>query len=292
MTLIGIDVGWSKDRSTCGIAVADPELPFPEDRRRRLEIEGGRIRARRFKMCELVEVLKNWSDHYRQHLANAVVVIDGPIGPVEPPAADRLVDKQCATGPFQGWAQPMPVSHKSSEKFIGATYELLGALAPWQACISGKTPRPGIIVIETNPTVALAVMMPRVPLNHIASRGRPLLHRGEFIGAKSDWYWRNGAGRQVARALALGDACAQIAHETDHELCAALTCLALAHQFANCACDRSGAIALGDENGIYLLPAEIDRTWEAGFYSPLHGKCRFGDHSAQCDGSWGAATPQ
>ncbi|MEK7752861.1 MAG: hypothetical protein AAB654_13150, partial [Acidobacteriota bacterium] len=182
MTLIGIDVGWSENRPTCGIAVANPDLPLPDHNRRTLDTDGGRIRARRFRKSELVKVFIGWSHQHPHHLANAVIVIDGPIGPEGPPRADRIVDWQCATGPFHGWAQPTPITHPSSKDFINATYELLDALGPWEVRIPGKVPRPGITVIETNPTVALALMMPHVPLDQIASRKRPLLHDGELIG--------------------------------------------------------------------------------------------------------------
>jgi hypothetical protein len=78
-----------------------------------------------------------------------------------------------SAGLFKGWAQPTPISHPSSTPFIDATYKLVTALGQsafvW---IRGDRPQGGITIVETNPTVALAIMM-----------------------------WRNGAGRQVARAL-------------------------------------------------------------------------------------------
>ena len=69
----------------------------------------------------------------------------------------------------------------------------------------------------------------------------------------------------VARALTTRNTCNEISNVTDHELCAALTCLALAHQFSNSASDGSKAIALGDGDGIYLLPADIDESWGRAF---------------------------
>jgi len=200
------------------------------------------------------------------------------------------VDRLCATGAFKGWAQPTPISHPSSRTFIEATYRLLAALGQnVHVWIAGERPHGGITVVETNPTVALAVMMPRVELDQIATRGRPLPFRGVLVTAKSDWYWRNGAGGHVARGLAIGEVCREISTVTDHDLCAALTCLSLAHQFADSACNGSKAIALGDRSGIYLLPANIDRSWEKGFCRPLFGTPNFQDHTPECSSVWGAA---
>src|SRR5207248_133316 len=118
--------------------------------------DGGRIRAACLTLSELVKVLSIWSAKHPDQLADAIVVIDGPLGPHGPPQTDRVVDRQCATGVFRGWSQPTPISHPSSKKFVSATYDLLAALGQnalvW---IKGKRPQTAITVIETNPTVAL-----------------------------------------------------------------------------------------------------------------------------------------
>ena len=51
------------------------------------------------------------------------------------------------------------------------------------------------------------------------------------------------------------------------------------HQFSYSASDGSKAIALGDGDGIYLRPADIDESWEEGFYLPQHGHANFGNRS-------------
>ena len=288
-SLIGIDVGWSQKRPSCAIAVSNNRLPLPE-RIGTLAIDGGRIRAAAFRLPELIAVLRSWSARCSEELANAIVVIDGPLAPNGPPLQDRSVDRLCGTGAFKGWAQPTPISHPSSRTFLEATYGLLAALGRnVHVWVSGEQLHSGITAVETNPTVALAVMMPRVELDQIATRGRPLPFKGILVTAKSDWYWRNGAGGHVARALAIGEACRDISSVTDHELCAALTCLSLAHQFAGTACDGSGTIALGDRDGIYLLPANIDKSWEKGFCRLAYGTPNFKDHTSECSSAWGAA---
>jgi hypothetical protein len=62
--------------------------------------------------------------------------------------------------------------------------------------------------------------------------------------------------------------------------CVALTCLALAHQFSRTGCDGSHAIALGDSDGIYLLPADVDRSWQSGFRSVYWGQASLADHAS------------
>lgn len=296
VTLIGIDVGWSEKRPTCGIAVSGDALNFPPARTGTRKLDEGPIRARRYRKSEMLSVLRSWADQQPHLLEGAVVVVDGPLSPAGYPKADRRVDMLCGSGPFRGWAQPTPISHPSSATFISATYEILNTLGEWSAWIGGPKPVSGITLIETNPTVAVAMMMPRVGLGQIASRKRPLPVDGVLITAKSDWYWRNGAGRQVARALAAGGALENIARETDHELCAALTCLALAHQFAGAAADKTRAVVVGDEDGVYLLPAGVDVTWRdhleastwgAEFRMATNGAFEFVDHSGECARTWG-----
>jgi hypothetical protein len=287
VTLIGIDVGWSEKRATCGVALSNGKLPLP-DVKRSLHTDDGCIRAACLTLDALVKQLDEWSVKHADEMLNVIVVIDGPLGPCGPPQTDRTVDKQCASGLFKGWSQPTSISHPSSKQFIAATYKLVAAfgqdVSVWT---KGEGRETGITVVETNPTVALATMMPRVGVEQIATRSGPLPFEGVLIAAKSDWYWRNGAGRQVARALTTGAARDVIGKETDHELCAALTCLALAHQFGHRSCDGSSVVALGDDAGIYLLPAKVDQTWKTGFPSLRFGQAEFEDHTPQCSSTWG-----
>jgi len=153
----------------------------------------------------------------------------------------------------------MLISHPSSQVYVRATYSVVEALGPTAAAairVGGSLPE-GTILAETNPTVALALLLPKQPLESLPSRKRARLVDGRSVRAKTDWYWRIGAGQSIAEALG----CSAVASELDHERVAALTCLALAKQLVGASVDGSRAIALGDENGIYLASAQHDRSW-------------------------------
>ncbi len=286
--LIGIDIGWSEGRASCGIATSSPDLPFPERATRRYGNGESPVRAARLRLSALIDCLRHWSESKTAYLSDAVVVIDGPLGPDGPPEADRAVDDICGTGLFRGWAQPTRITHPSSRLFIEATYSVLSALGGPTIWVPGRAAG-GLMAVETNPTVALAALMPRIPTEHIVSRKRPFLLDGAVVTAKSDWYWRNGAGHSIASALASGSAREEIKNETDHELCAALVCLALAHQFTGTAVDGTTSIALGDRAGVYLLPGNIDQSWEQGFPGHCHGEPVYVAHSASRHVFWGKA---
>src|ERR1017187_6065423 len=155
VTLIGIDVGWSEKRATCGVALSNGKLPLP-DVKRRLHTDDGCVRAACLTLDALVKQLVEWSAKHPDEMLDAIVVIDGPLGPCGPPQKDRTVDKQCASGLFKGWSQPTPISHPSSKQFVAATYKLVVAFGQnvlvWT---KGEGPETGITVIETNPTDAL-----------------------------------------------------------------------------------------------------------------------------------------
>jgi hypothetical protein len=165
VTLIGIDVGWSEKRASCGVALTNSKLPL-NGPKRILNAEGGRIRAGCYTIDQLVNQLFEWSQEHSEELLNATVVIDGPLGPNGPPRENRCVDAECGTGLFKGWAQPTPISHPLSKPFIDATYRLVAALGPVFVWTRGDQREKGITVIETNPTVALATMMPRGRSRH------------------------------------------------------------------------------------------------------------------------------
>jgi hypothetical protein len=113
------------------------------------------------------------------------------------------------------------------------------------------------VVAETNPTPALAMLLPQQDVDALPSRKNPKSIENNVIRAKSDWYWRLGSAHWVARIL--DDE--SIGQETNHERIAGLFALALASQLAK---DSARAVAaLGDSDGIYLVPSAVDETWKA-----------------------------
>ncbi len=255
---LGLDIGWSASRRSCGVAASGARLTLPGA----VDYGSGTVAAK-LRLDELTSALRNWSRDHPDELARAVIVIDGPLVPAAAglPSSDRAVDSSCGTGGFRGRAQPMLMSHPSSKVYVRATYsvvEALGPTAPAAIWTGGPLPD-GTILVETNPTVALALLLPKQPIESLPSRKRARLVDGRSVRAKSDWYWRIGAGQCIADALG----CSAAAGELDHERVAALTCLALAKQLVSACVDGSTAIALGDESGIYLASARHDSSWSA-----------------------------
>jgi hypothetical protein len=142
------------------------------------------------------------------------------------------------------------------------------AVRPW---LGGALPTDGLVVAETNPTPAMALLLPQQDITSLPSRRQPKSVGGTRIRAKSDWYWRLGAGQYVAQLL--DDA--SIAAEVNHERVAGLFALALAWAMAH---DAGGSVAaLGDANGVYVVPSDIDETWreDVGRVGVVHGEIRF-----------------
>ena len=252
--LIGIDVGWSKKRRSCGVALANTSLTIPGPTSRYGLIESGCLR-----LDTLLETIRGWRTRNPGALARAIVVIDGPLGPAGRPTLDRYVDKACAIGGFAGRCQPMPVSHPSSAQYLDATYAVLEALGmSHDVWAGGPIPDEGPVVAETNPTVALALLTAQQPIARLPSRrfARALPVNGEsrLIRAKSDWYWEIG-GDQVVSGHLTRDG---LLPEHDHERIAALTCLGIA-----AALQDKAALAIGDEHGIYAVFPTYDMSWES-----------------------------
>jgi hypothetical protein len=155
----------------------------------------------------------------------------------------------------------MLISHPSSKPFIEATYRAVDALGPLARAASwfgGDVAENRLVVVETHPTVGLCLLLPQQDRSTLPSRKRArLLPDGSAVRAKSDWYWAIGANDHVARALGAPS----VAAEDDHELVAALYCLAVAHQLAGCAGDGTRSAAIGDGHGVYAIPASIDESW-------------------------------
>jgi len=118
------------------------------------------------------------------------------------------------------------------------------------------------------------MLLPQQDVDTLPTRRLPKYIDGRLISAKSDWYWRLGAGRFAARALRDES----IAAETNHEYVAGLFALALASELARG--EAGGIAALGDRDGIYLVASDIDESWTADVerIGIAHGHVTFSAH--------------
>lgn len=249
--IIGIDIGWSVTRASCGVAVVNSNLSVPKDIR-----YPGNLRCARMTLADLLDLGSRWRREPRG-LGSPIIVIDGPLGRSGPPTRNRRIDAACASGGFKGRCQPMPIEHPSSAEFIRATYDVLHSLgAADKTWIGGELSVDDTVVIETNPTVALAVSVEMQRVCNLPSRrrARPLKVDGveRLIRAKSDWYWEIGGDTAVWKSLNIRD----VPSEHDHERVAALTCAAIGSEFAS-----GSGVAVGDECGVYGLLRNIDTSW-------------------------------
>jgi len=264
---IGIDVGWSKKRRTCAFAAQGLNV----------EVAGIRtwtfaspVRTSRnvcvsvFTLEELTAFLAILRNQLRHKLDRMTIVIDGPLGADAPPTQRRHVDSECGRGGFNGRAQPSPVDNELGRVYVDATYriaapllEAAGGNRPW---MGGAVPSDRFLLAETNPTVAMALMLPPQPVSDLPSRRRPrsLLSEDRLVRAKSDWYWALGVNQQVSEILAIPE----LKHERDHERVAGVFCLALAAQLADTTGHDGAAVAIGDKEGIYVVSRQLAAGWE------------------------------
>lgn len=265
---LGIDVGWSSRRRSCALATSGSVV------QRRGTPAGPHAFVGLYSLTELLEELRWLATMYREALRSAVLVIDGPVGPEIDAVHDRGVDVACARGGFCNRAPAYPITHGTGLRLSQVTAQILRSLdelvavRPW---LGGALPTDGLVVAETNPTPAMALLLPQQDIPSLPSRRQPKSVGGTRIRAKSDWYWRLGAGQYVAQLL--DDA--SIAAEVNHERVAGLFALALAWAMAH---DAGGSVAaLGDANGVYVVPSEIDETWreDVGRVGVVHGDIRF-----------------
>lgn len=264
--LIGLDVGYSQKKRTCGVAVNAEVLPsYGGSMIAVTKHDGTRLFAKRMRLGEA----KNWltqlkADHL---LHDAIVVLDGMLGPNGPPARERTVDCACMTGRFVNRAVAASVVG-GGQRLVQATYELTFAAT---GCLLGSCYRfssawvggsDAVALYETNPVVGLAAIMPMVEdVRQIPSRSSaPVAIKGNLVKTKSDYYWMLGGGQRVAEVLGA----AAIADEKDHELRAGFFCLGVAVQLAGEASDKSRPICVGDPmTGTYILLGPTHSDWES-----------------------------
>ncbi|MCK5690492.1 hypothetical protein KAI87_14530 [Myxococcota bacterium] len=249
LPIIGLDVGYSEKRKTCGLAVRGLQLQGAT------VVHHGSVQVGTYNISAAIrEVARLMRLCASQE--GAVFVIDAPVSPKGPPRKDRSVDSGCSRKGFYLRAQSYPVTQKSGVELANAAHRILTeAEVGYKVLCEGGKPQPGkIVVAETNPTTAMAMALPQQETDRIPSRKRHIYFGQRVIRAKSDWYWAQGAGAKAAAIL--GEP--SVETETHHERVAALFCLALASELSN-----SESVAIGDDAGVYVVPTMLDKSWQA-----------------------------
>src|SRR5258708_5143520 len=96
---IGFDVGFSVTKRTCGVSANLDVLPSYGSSKMVIEKPDGTcVFSKRLKLSEGIK----WLAELRAAdlLDDAVIVVDGMIGPAGPPTAERHADHGCTTGGF------------------------------------------------------------------------------------------------------------------------------------------------------------------------------------------------
>jgi SAM-dependent methyltransferase len=268
---IGIDVGWAAEDRSCCLAV-DGLNPPDEDHpmlNRTLVIyrdDAPQTWAMRFQLDELCAFIPTFfADLFARSLRKCSLVIDGPVGPNDPPIQNRDIDTACRRGAFNMRTQPNDVTGNAGQIYVDSTYRILSPFLeaadcdePWWG---GPVTAESFTFAETHPTVGMALMLSQMPIEQIPSRHQSFVTTDpvEVINAKSDWYWRCGANTQVATILGTEAIC----HETNHELRAGLYCLAVAKMLETSrGTEASDAVAIGFEDGVYAVSRRIHNDWE------------------------------
>jgi hypothetical protein len=262
---LGIDIGWSKTKKSCAVAVTG--LVPPAGKRDWITYSGGKrpIAVALFRFSDLLPAVRELIGTLKIGHERVTVVVDGPIGAAGRPTANRHVDSEFARGEFNGRMQPSAVASGDGPRYTEVTDQLMRALhdaagAEYPAALWDGRAATGPVVCETHPTVGLALLLPKQDRATLPTRKaarRLPADNASFVRAKSDWYWQLGAGRWVAEEALR---CPAVARETHHERVAGLYCLAVANLLAAA---TPHVAAVGGDDGVYVIPSVIDRGWEA-----------------------------
>lgn len=260
--LIGFDVGWNKNKPTCGLALnASPSRSDSDDGWE----STGTISHKNLFLREVPETIECIARNYSGK--RVLIVVDAPLGTGENLLPDpyRTIDRVCSSKSFYNRATCASLSSGTGQGLIRAIQSVIchlqmafpsscGVLVP--GC---PLPSERIVFSETNPTIALALSLEKQEYEQIASRNRPKepIGGGQPVRCKSDWYWRSGSSHWVSEAL--GEPC--ITSITDHEEVAALTCLALARGLVSRKAVCRGSVFLGDRKGSFLIPENFGQSW-------------------------------
>jgi len=253
--LIGLDIGWSERRRTCGLAIRDAHLHLPDS------VIFGNISTLALNRHHVAKTLAPIVRTALSKGRRVLVVADAIVGKLREPIEDRHVDAGCSKEGFYGRAQSYPATHQTGRLLSTTLHDVLnevckevgnGSWTPW----IGAEPLPldGVVVVETNPTTSMALALSMTDPASLPTRASPrLLPDGiTRVRAKSDWYWRSGAGALAAKNLGVDD----IRNETHHERIAGLWCLHLARSL-----ETNTAALTGNFNGAYLV-GQVDPSWE------------------------------
>ena len=253
--LIGLDVGWSEKRRPCGLAVLGAPLEEAG------MVTYGDVSAIALFKRDVARVLSPAVQRALGDGRRVLVVADAIVGPHRVPRAVRRVDAECSRAGFSGRAQSYPATQDTGRQLSITLHEILDELTAGSGARGtlwlgdGPLPSSGVVVMETNPTTSMALALPMADRGSLPTRSAPRrLSDGTLVRAKSDWYWRSGAGEVASEMLAEP----AVGHEYHHERVAGLWCLALAREL-----ESSGTVALlGDRLGAYLV-GSIDPSWAA-----------------------------
>ncbi len=246
---LGIDIGWSPTRPTCGVAW-------------RLPGASSELHVAHCRLRDLDAALAPLLSARGAHWDRMSVVIDGPVRAAASPAERRDLDGAFMRGGFVGHATSFSLATPSGRAFVDATEQALSVLArrvTVHRWLGGPLPEGvGAVIVETNPTISMALALPMVDRDRLPTRRQAVNIPGVGpVRAKSDFYWHVGASNLAAGML--GEPA--VINERHHEHVAALWCLALAHSFAGAARDAGTVIALGHDGAVYLVPSTIDESW-------------------------------
>ena len=266
---IGIDVGWSEKRKSSCIAFISKENPFDPSLNQFIANNFKRYNTNNahlfiyiglFKKTPFNDFLNTLGTYFRNSKMKAILVIDGPLGRHQRPINNRNIDSFFRRNEFYNRMQPNDVTGANGQLYVNVTYEYLSSLTgnnnPLPNWVEFLDEQRCFYIDETNPTVGLGLMLPPQDINNLPSRNNRRLVRGRLISAKSDFYWVEGANDIVAKLLDTPD----INHfnEVNHEIVATLYCLCSAR-----AIKLSRHISIGNDNGIYNFPCQIDADWSA-----------------------------
>lgn len=253
--LIGLDIGWSERNRSCGVAVLGAELSEPGT------VRFGEVCAIALFKRDVARVLSPLVRLAADEGSRVLIVADAIVGSERIPPRERHVDSACSRKGFSGRAHASPATTDTGRMLSQTLHEVMdelvatvgGRWTPWLG--GGPLPESGIVVVETHPTVTMALALSMAEIATLPAGRKPaVLADGTTVRAKSDWYWRCGAGALAAEAL--GEPA--VAKERDHERVAGLWCLALARELD---AGERGAL-LGDEAGTYLA-VRADPSWRA-----------------------------